>query len=567
MNVHPLAVLMLAARQAVARDNPDLTAANRERWNAWLETERRRDFATPGRQLVVCAEITCLNDLYLHVGLLQLLAVPNLRSRVLLMLPTEAAARMVRAQAYREGWGGLVQILAREHAINLVKSLDGGVHVAIFAFPTVLPDHAISVVADLPALPGHSVYSDRHMFIGPAHSYPEWSNARAKAKQSFAGTLALLGGYVWKLPEPEEDAPSTAPMERGNSSHVSSVLDDLGRVKLPDLNPDGEIAVWQLDGSEPTVIARQWSDLAIRDRAARVRVPPQMLTPQPHQVRVDWQSESEKGSTTLSVHVPPSRIKPWMISAYLNRGGGGNTLIRAFAEGVGCRLAYAEDEPGTLHDIPVVWGVLRDSDRIIAQAKAQGLYFYYIDHAYFDRGHGKSYRITRNGYDAGPVRACPADRLSSLEVEVLPWRMGGAEIIVCPPTEYFMKAHGCPDWLETTMTTLRASTDRPIVIREKPQPGTEAVSLQQALQNAHALVTHSSNVAIEAVCLGTPVFVSPASAAAPIGRTELSEIESPVYPDREPWLAHLAYNQFSLEEIRNGRAWRLLLELEERQFV
>ena len=84
---------------------------------------------------------------------------------------------------------------------------------------------------------------------------------------------------------------------------------------------------------------------------------------------------------------------------------------------------------------------------------------------------------------------------------------------------------------------------------------------------AHALVTHSSNVAIEAACLGTPVFVAPTSAAAPVGRVDLADIEMPIYPDREPWLAHLAYNQFSFEEIRSGEAWRMLLELEERDFV
>jgi hypothetical protein len=63
------------------------------------------------------------------------------------------------------------------------------------------------------------------------------------------------------------------------------------------------------------------------------------------------------------------------------------------------------------------------------------------------------------------------------------------------------------------------------------------------------------------------VFVAPSSAAAPIGRTDLAEIEQPIYPDRAPWLAHLAYNQFSLEEMESGAAWRMLRELEERPEV
>ena len=44
-------------------------------------------------------------------------------------------------------------------------------------------------------------------------------------------------------------------------------------------------------------------------------------------------------------------------------------------------------------------------------------------------------------------------------------------------------------------------------------------------------------------------------------------IETPAYPDREPWMAHLAYNQFSFDEIQSGQAWQFLLELEERNFV
>jgi hypothetical protein len=150
---------------------------------------------------------------------------------------------------------------------------------------------------------------------------------------------------------------------------------------------------------------------------------------------------------------------------------------------------------------------------------------------------------------------------------LLPWRQSGREIIVCPPTAYFMRAHACEGWLERTLETLAKLTDRPIVVREKPKPGEQAVPLPEALRTAHALVTHSSNVAIEAVCLGTPVFVAPTSAAAPVGRTDLESIEEPAYPDRQEWLAHLAYNQFSFEEIRDGRAWRMLLELEERELA
>ena len=84
------------------------------------------------------------------------------------------------------------------------------------------------------------------------------------------------------------------------------------------------------------------------------------------------------------------------------------------------------------------------------------------------------------------------------------------------------------------------------------------VPLPDALETAHALVTHSSNVAIEAAVMGTPVFVSPSSAAAPVGLTDLSRIEAPVRPERWAWLAHLAYSQFSYQEMQSGAVWDLL---------
>ncbi len=268
---------------------------------------------------------------------------------------------------------------------------------------------------------------------------------------------------------------------------------------------------------------------------------------------------------SIEVDLTRHHIAADTVICYGNRGGGGNDAIKAMAKSLGAPIFHAED--GWVPGVSVVWGVLRGSKAIINTTAAQGGLFYYIDHAYFDRGHRKSYRITRNRFEAGPVREVPRDRIDRQNITAAPWRTGGREIIVCPPTEYFKKAHDCHDWLEKTLAHLRKHSDRPIVLREKPQPGEQAIPLPEALQTAHALVAHSSNVAIEAAILGTPVFVSPSSAAAPVGLTDLSRIESPVFPDRDPWLAHLAYSQFSFEEMQSGEAWDILATYEDRPLV
>jgi len=82
--------------------------------------------------------------------------------------------------------------------------------------------------------------------------------------------------------------------------------------------------------------------------------------------------------------------------------------------------------------------------------------------------------------------------------------------------------------------------------------------LHDDLRGAHALVTHGSNAAVEAVFMGCPVFVDPCSAAALVGKTNLDEIEEPIYPDRTAWLHSLSYSQFSEKELVDGTLWRLI---------
>jgi hypothetical protein len=570
---------MLAWRQLLANANPGLLTAVREEWDRWLAEQRAQPPDPSKPRLIVVADLSCSEDLTAHVGFAQLLALKNVRCSVVLSFPTVRMMQIAQAQARREAWQGLVQIVESSECRQLLKDLPADAPVARFFGPAILDPQSL-----------------RQMFLirHPWKVLPQRNRYGSPYRTFLAGTgyVGRAGDYFdWEAAQPYEDASladydlmQTEAADLGLSStrrpvswnqwpDADSTLETTdsneGRIDLPFIEEGDELVI-RMD-REPlpsAVIERRSARLCAPDEPLNIRVPGSMLTTAPKIVRLEsHKADGRVIGTNLVVRIPASKLRPWMISSYLNRGGGGNPVIRAFAEGIGCRLAYAEDEPETLSDIPVVWGVLRDSARIISQAKAQSLYFFYIDHAYFDRGHGKSYRITRNRYEAGPLRKCPSDRLAKLNVEIDPWQKSGREIIVCPPTDYFVEAHQCADWLDTTLETLRNATDRPITIREKPQPGKTAVPLKTALKSAHALVTHSSNVAIEAACLGTPVFASEASAAAPIAETDFSRIETPVYPDREPWLQHLAYSQFSLDEIRAGDAWRHLLELEEREFV
>jgi hypothetical protein len=66
------------------------------------------------------------------------------------------------------------------------------------------------------------------------------------------------------------------------------------------------------------------------------------------------------------------------------------------------------------------------------------------------------------------------------------------------------------------------------------------------------LVPHGSIAAVESVILGCPVFVHPDSAAALVGRTDLSLVEKPAYPDLDRW-------QFDEKELVDGTLWKLIV--------
>ena len=334
----------------------------------------------------------------------------------------------------------------------------------------------------------------------------------------------------------------------------------------------GRIAVHAPRGSGVMVTDPERSTIFTRiapipGREAATHLPTRLVVKDPISVEAITSSQPGRFAHLAKAEIAPGDISPAALNVFANRGGAGNPVVRAFADAVGVKVSYACEARSRRTGVDVVWGVLRGSHEVIQDARRTGRSFFYIDHAYFGRGHYLNYRISRDSYEAGRVRRCPDDRRKLLGVELQPWRSGGLSIIVCPPTRFFMEAHDCPNWLEDTVATLLRASDRPIEIRGKPEAGEPSEPLENVFRRAHAVVTHSSNVAVEAAVAGVPVFVAPTSAAAHVGETDLSRIEIPRRPDRSEWLSHLTYSQFSFQEIRDGTAWRILRENETRELV
>jgi hypothetical protein len=166
------------------------------------------------------------------------------------------------------------------------------------------------------------------------------------------------------------------------------------------------------------------------------------------------------------------------------------------------------------------------------------------------------YRFHVDAYQLARIRDVPDDRWKRLNTEIRPWQKGGRHIVIAAPTETYSKLHGCENWIAQTIAALAKVTDRQLVIRDKEHFRRRPI--QMDLEGAHCLVTHGSNAGNEAVILGCPVFVDKSCAAALVGQTDLSLIEKPVYPDRQPWANSLAYSQFREDEILDGTLWKLI---------
>lgn len=74
----------------------------------------------------------------------------------------------------------------------------------------------------------------------------------------------------------------------------------------------------------------------------------------------------------------------------------------------------------------------------------------------------------------------------------------------------------------------------------------------QVLAHAHAVVNWNSAPGSLAVINGVPAFVGPTSLAAPVANIDLSQIESPVMPDRSRWFLEICHTEWTIDEIRSG---------------
>lgn len=255
---------------------------------------------------------------------------------------------------------------------------------------------------------------------------------------------------------------------------------------------------------------------------------------------------------------------------------GNDEYINMFAQGCKTRITSTNDfDYDSSNDPIVLRGILKK--KWIKQCWKDNRTFYYVDNGYFGNERTGSnpngwkywHRIVKNDLQHGEIIKRKDDRFKKFNKTFSPWKKNGTKILIAKPDDKPMRFYDLDldHWLEQTIAEIKKHTDRPIVVRDRAAKRIDRIAtntLQEALSDdVFALVTFNSVAATESIFYGIPAFtLAPANGASPVSCQDLSKIDTPYYPDSDKlyaWACHLAYGQFHVSELKNGKAMEMLL--------
>lgn len=268
-----------------------------------------------------------------------------------------------------------------------------------------------------------------------------------------------------------------------------------------------------------------------------------------------------------AVYVMPGHRRSGMVCGAMARG--------IVAAGDQVRQISYLDYTTPDHDACVFYGYVPQLQKIMAEYRALDKPAVYVDLGYWRReGLTGYHKVVVNGRHPTAYfqnRRHKGDRFKTLGVTISPWRIGGHNILLAGmghKASVIAEGMAFERFERDAAETLLQHTKRPVFYRPKPNDihgkpiaGTtfaRDLDLERIMSDCHAVVTHHSNVAVDALMAGVPAFCWH-GVAAPMALQDMTQIERPWFPgDRERWANDVAFTQFSVPEIAAGVAWRHL---------
>jgi hypothetical protein len=210
-------------------------------------------------------------------------------------------------------------------------------------------------------------------------------------------------------------------------------------------------------------------------------------------------------------------------------------------------------------DVLVIWNRYSSYEDRAEQFERAGCRVVVAENGYFgaDAQGRRLYALSLGEHHHGGNRF-PAGNVAGLQ----PWRTDGDHILVVGQRGIGSKMMRSPqEWIDGTIADrLAVRTRRPVRFRKHPGKDAPAVPLAADLMGCHAVVVWHSAAGVEALLAGVPVFYAAPRWIAEKAAASLegADLENPFLGDRSAGLANAFSNQWSIDEIASGEAFRCL---------
>lgn len=200
---------------------------------------------------------------------------------------------------------------------------------------------------------------------------------------------------------------------------------------------------------------------------------------------------------------------------------------------------------------------------------AQGRKHIEIDYGYWGINNPRrnTRRVTYGASHNLNMKTPPYSRLNTLDPAPRDWQKNHGDylLLIEPQQEIVYERLGIylGEWKDQLLEKLKPYWDGPIKWRRKAggkNPG-RWPSFLEDLQNCHAVVGERTMACVEAVLLGYPAYTIDYSAVSLLMGNDLSRIKNTIYPDRQQWIDHIAWSQFTPEEFQKGSTVADLVEI------
>lgn len=221
-------------------------------------------------------------------------------------------------------------------------------------------------------------------------------------------------------------------------------------------------------------------------------------------------------------------------------------------------------------DVALAYGWINElSTKLFSTYKQAGKHFVFIDLGYWDRGPEGHYRVGIDDWDTAVHmrRDCPSDRFDSLGVVLRDdWDRKSKKIMVVGMSGKAAWTHGYSEgqWEnETRKALIEQLPGYEVYVRQKPNKRTHRMPpIEEDLRESYFVVSHHSNVAVDALVAGVPYWAKKGVGALLTQHTfdpKLVIYPSFPYADIKIKLLHdIAYAQWTPTEMRSGDCWNYI---------